>query len=103
MWWQMDNARPHCARAVQDYFEQRNIKTVWQSPYSPHLNLCDRFLFKWLKDDLRLMNFTSYQEVENAALHSLRQISEDALKVELKNLIDHCQAVIQTGGDYITF
>ncbi len=38
MWWQMDYARPHWARAVQDYFEQRNIKTVWQSPYSSHLN-----------------------------------------------------------------
>ena len=47
--WQMDNARPHTSRATTEFFEQRGIQKLWQSPYSPDYNLCDRFLFSWLK------------------------------------------------------
>ena len=43
--WQWDNARPHSSRAVSDYLQQCNINTLFQSPYSPDFNMCDRFVF----------------------------------------------------------
>ena len=41
--WQMDNARPHSAAATRDFLTRRGVPVVHQSPYSPDLNLCDRF------------------------------------------------------------
>ncbi|QQP40936.1 Hypothetical protein FKW44_015152 [Caligus rogercresseyi] len=49
MW---DNARPHCHR-YQGVLDRRDVEPVKQSPYSPDLNLCDRFLFRKLKHLLR--------------------------------------------------
>ena len=68
---QIDNARPHTARLVPDFLQEKNITTIWQSPYSPDLNLCDRFLFLWLKNSLRGMMFNSVEEVEEASLRVL--------------------------------
>ena len=53
MHFQMDNARPHTAAATQHFMASRNVKLVKQSPYSPDLNLLDRFLFRQVKSDLR--------------------------------------------------
>lgn len=100
--WQMDNARPHTARLVRDFLEKRQVTTVWQSPYSPDLNLCDRFLFRWLKSELRKETFQDHKEVEAAALRALRSMSEQSVLAEVEKLLDHCQAVIDAHGDYIT-
>lgn len=99
---QMDNARPHTASLVKDFLKERNVTTIWQSPYSPDLNLCDRFLFVWLKNELRGKTFNSSSDVEEASLQYLRSISEDALHEQVNSLIDHCQQVIDAQGDYIT-
>ena len=100
--WQMDNARPHSARATQAYLQQRQVRTVWQSPYSPDLNLCDRFLFSWLKNDLSDQRFQNHEDLEKAALRALRNMSEEALVNQVEKLLAHCQSVIDHGGDYIT-
>ena len=100
--WQMDNARPHTSRITTDFFEQRGIQKLWQSPYSPDFNLCDRFLFSWLKNDFAKREFESYLEAESATLQWLRSLDEDALKREVNKLLEHCQAVIEVGGKYIT-
>lgn len=47
--WIHDNARPHSSVLTSDFFVSKNIKLVKQSPYSPDLNQCDRWLFKHLK------------------------------------------------------
>lgn len=100
--WQMDNARPHTARVVQLFMEQRRVQTVWQSPYSPDLNLCDRFLFRWMKSDLQGQTFHDHKEVEEAALHVLRDMSEESLVAEVQKLLDYCQLVIHENGEYVT-
>jgi transposase len=100
--WQMDNARPHAAKLVQDFLQHRRATVLWQSPYSPDLNLCDRFLFPWLKSQLRKTVFYSTEEVETNSLQVLRGFSEDAMRREVDDLIDHCQLVIEANGDYIT-
>ncbi|QQP56417.1 Uncharacterized protein FKW44_001083 [Caligus rogercresseyi] len=50
MW---DNARPHTATDTREFQTRRDVEQVKQSPYSPNLNLCDRFLFRKLKHLLR--------------------------------------------------
>lgn len=100
--WQWDNARPHCSRSVKEFLEARNITTVFQSPYSPDLNLCDRFFFHWMKKDLGNRTFTDPEELQEAALQWARSLSEDALQKQVQKLIDHCQAVIDSRGEYVT-
>ena len=99
---QMDNARPHSSAATSKFIEDRGVDLVWQSPYSPDFNLCDRFLFNSMKKELRKHSFQSEVEVEEAALRFLRQLSEQRLHDEVDELYDHCQTVINEGGAYVT-
>ena len=100
--WQWDNARPHTSRQVQVFLEQRNITKVFQSPYSPDLNLCDRFVFMWLKSDFSTRRFEDFSDVEEAALRWTKSLNEDALRKQVQKLIDYCQLVIESGGEYVT-
>ena len=45
--------------------------------------------------------FKSPSELEQAALHWARQLTEEALQQEVQKLIDHCRAVIDNHGDYV--
>lgn len=99
--WQHDNARPHCASVVKDFFSRRDIKCVWQSPYSPDLNMLDRWVNKELKKQLRQSVFTDGEEVKNEALRILRDIPESRYTQELDRLLEYCQKVIESGGVYV--
>ena len=46
---QFDNARPHCAAAVKEFLEKISSTAIWQTPYSPDLNLCGRWTFNHIK------------------------------------------------------
>lgn len=71
LWWQHDNARPHTAKTTSDFFDLRGIHRVWQSPYSPNFNLCVRFVFSYLKKELRKSNFDTAAEVKSESLRIL--------------------------------
>ena len=99
---QWDNARPHIASLTKDFLQERDVATVWHSPYSPDFNLCDRFLFVWLKNALRGETFNSTSEVEEASLQFLRSISEDALRHQVDLILDNFHKVIDAGEFYTT-
>lgn len=102
LWWQQDNARPHTSRKVQEFFARRGVQRIEQPPYSPDLNLCDRFLFKLLKKELREASYSAADEVKAASLQALRSTPEERFLVELKRLREHCERVIESEGDYVT-
>ena len=99
---QIDNARPHTAVTTQDYLAVCEVRLVKQSPYSPDLNLCDRFLFTRLQEILRLEQFDCQADVVKAAQQYCRGLSEETLTKEFGKLLEHCRLVIASGGDYIT-
>lgn len=99
---QMDNARPHSAVATQDYLRSRNVPLVHQSPYSPDLNLCDRFLFRAVKVDLNTETLGDPEDVKSAIQRSIRLISENTLVDQLRKLRDHCDRVVEANGNYIS-
>lgn len=100
--WQWDNARPHSSALVREYMETTNMQLVFQSPYSPDFNLCDRFLFNWMKTDFQNRDFATHTELQDAALQWGRGLQEESLRTEVQKLIDHCQVVIDLGGSYAT-
>ena len=73
-----------------------------QSPYSPHLNICDRWVFHKLKTELRKTTFHNSEEVKIEALRVLRSIPEDEYHEEVEKLLRHCEHVTNEFGCYIT-
>ena len=99
---QFDNARPHTAQRSQAYLTSSGITTIKQSPYSPDLNLCDRFLFTRLQEHCRSQQYTGSNEVEWDVKRFLRQLPETLLLHELEKLKRHCEEVVRQSGVYIT-
>jgi hypothetical protein len=100
VWWQHDNARPHVALCVKNFTERRGMTVIRQSPYSPDMNQCDRWVNKELKKHFRHMTFQSAEDVCDESLHFLRSISRERFIQELRSLIKHCHNVIQCNGGY---
>ena len=102
MW---DNAKPHsaqCAHETQAFKVHRDIQPVKQPAYSPDLNLCDRFLFRKIKHWLKGYDFGGHEDVKDCMQRVVRSLPEDELFQQLKKVRDHCQTIIEAGGDYVT-
>ena len=86
----------------QTYLQQTGVHIVPQSPYSPDLNLCDRFLFTRMQEYCRAKEYSNGQELYIDAKRYHRSLSETALLHKLGKLLEHCKAVIREGGAYVT-
>ena len=60
MW---DNAKPHTSRSTKKFLKTSKVGLVNQSPYSPDLNLCDRFLFRKLKSVIKNQLFHGPEDI----------------------------------------
>lgn len=100
--WQHDNARSHVSAHTVAFCQNRHMSMVKQSPYSPDLNLLDRWINSRIKDYVRQGNFDSTEEIVDASLQCLRSIPESEYREQLLKLERHCQRVIDQNGDYIT-
>ena len=99
---QWDNARPHVSRETTDYLDQTGIRQIKQSPYSPDLNMCDRFLFRKIKSGLKKCALKGPEDVEREVRRLMNLIPETELLKELEKLSRHAQEVIRLGGIYPT-
>ncbi|QQP51476.1 Uncharacterized protein FKW44_012853, partial [Caligus rogercresseyi] len=69
--------------------DPEGLEPVKQSPYSPDLNLCDRFLFRKLKHLLREDEFGGHEEATFVVQRAMRRVSEDELYDQLRKLRGH--------------
>ena len=97
---QHDNARPHTSSESQEFLQRRSVRLIYQSPYSPDFNLCDRWLFSALKCQIKKMNFETHDEVKQAATQAFSTIPQERFTTELEKLKIHLNRVIQSGGEY---
>lgn len=98
--WFQDNARPHVSRATKGFFHSKRIELPRQSPYSPDLNGCDRWLNKFLKKELKATTFQELDDLLAAVRRIFVSIPKTILKSELVKFIKHCEHVIEQKGDY---
>ena len=98
---QIDNAPPHTASATKQYLACCGVKTLKQAPYSPDLNLADRFLFRSMKHSFKPNPFNSHEDVRRSADEFMKNISESTFAKEMKKLEKHCILVIEKHGDYV--
>ena len=70
------------------------VTLVPQTPYSPDLNLCDRWLFKELKSKLKQCHLQSASDVQTHTKHLFHQIPLERFKSEMHTLKEHCSALL---------
>ena len=66
MLWMHDNARPHAATLTTQFFDGHHLQRVKQSPYSPDLNQCDKWLNKAMKKETKKSVYNDADEVAEA-------------------------------------
>ena len=71
---QFDNARPRIAERTRSYMSAVGLTNIKQSPYSPELNLCDRFLFTRLQEHCRMQHYENSEELKVGVQRFLRQL-----------------------------
>ena len=96
-----DNARPHTARKVTQFLDEHHMKKAPQPPYSPDIAPCDFYLFGYIKDKLKGLNFDSVESLLEKVNEILEEISPNVLKKVFKHWKKRLKAVIENDGDYI--
>lgn len=95
-----DNARPHVARATQEYLLEKGVRQLKQPPYSPDCNLCDRFIFPRL-ESARKESYETKEELEAFLQSQLPNFHRDRMKAALNDMIHDFEAIVESGGDYL--
>ena len=96
-----DNARPHVARATNDFLQENNVERVVQPPYSPDMNLCDRYIFRNMEAHRAEKVFNDRNSVLQFLANYLEQFSRYKLGRELTRLREDLQKIIDLQGDYL--
>lgn len=97
---QQDNATPHTAHRTAAHMEEMNIRWVRQPPYSPDLNLCDRYIFPRL--EAVRPKFESADDIRRFLDHEIPNFTQDRMRKALLDNIEHVRKVIDNGGNYVT-
>lgn len=94
-----DNARPHVAGAVLQYFEQVGIASLDWPPISPDLNPIEH-LWDILKRRIRARNPVpnSIETLRNAAHEEWNRIPQEVIRNLLQSMPRRMQAVIRVRG-----
>lgn len=96
-----DNARPHVSKLTTDFLSENNINRVFQPPYSPDMNLCDRYIFRNMEVDRKNMEFSDRASVSTYLANFLPQFSRHKLAREFTRLRQDLQKIIECKGDYL--
>ena len=97
----MDDAKLHSAARTQDFLTKTGAEIVRQSPYSPALNMLDRFLFTRLQEHCREIEYADGDELYLDVQRFFWRLPQNLLKRELSKLLQHCRDVIERQGDYV--
>ena len=96
---QHDNARPHSAAKTSQYLDGRNIRLIRQPPYSPDVNLCDRYIFPQL--EALAKPFVSSQQIKDFLEAELPKFTAQRMYKRLEDAIDHTKKIMEMNGNYI--
>lgn len=97
----MDNARPHFARIVKEYIEERNWVILKQDPYSPDENPCDYDGFGRIKNRLRGTRYPDRQALINAFTQEVEALNGNRSFTGIASLPATWQSIITAEGNYV--
>ena len=104
-YFQQDGATPHTASIVQNFlfskFKSKFIdKTKWP-PYSPDLNVCDFFLWGYLKAKVYNPLPKNLDDLKMNITREIKKINKKMLNSAFCNFEKRCQLIISADGGHI--
>ena len=70
------------------------LTDIEQSPYSPDLNMCDRFLFIRLQEYYTMQHYLSTEELKIDVQRFLTQLPKSLFLKELEKPKIHCEDMV---------
>jgi transposase len=74
---QHDNAAAHTALSIREFLAKKNMPVLPHPPYSPHLALCDIYLFPKLKSKLKAHHFGTMENIQKIVTDELNTLMEN--------------------------
>lgn len=96
-----DNAPPHRAARVHQFFDDNNIEVVPHAPYSPDLAPSDFWLFPAMKDTLRGRTFSSRSALATAIFQWSERTPKEAFAAAMQSWRERCEKCVRLQGDYV--
>ena len=97
-----DNARPHKAGITENHLRENSIERIPQPPYSPDMNLLDRYVFRNMEVVRKNVTFDSIDEARHFVSNFLNSISRLSLQREFNRFKSDLEKIIDCGGDYLS-
>jgi hypothetical protein len=95
-----DNARPHTAQLLPQFFEQNRMKAAPHPPYSPDLAPSDFPPFDSIKGCLAGLSFENSDELLERVRRVLRGIEKVTLRAVFLEWMERLRKCIITNGEY---
>ena len=101
---QQDNARPHSARATQDYLQQQNIPTMQWPSLSPDLNPIEHF-WDMLQREINDVQPppANLADLHQAIIQAWARIPQPAVNRLVHSMRRRCQAVLAARGGHTPY
>jgi len=96
-----ENAPPHRAARVHQFFVDNNFEVVRHAPYSPDVAPSNFRLFPTLKDTLRGRIFSSHSALATAIFRRSQRTPKEAFAVATQSWRQHCEKCVRLQGDYV--
>jgi len=96
-----ENAPPHWAARVHQFFVDNNFEVVPHAPYSPDVAPSNFWLFPSLKDTLRGRIFSSRSALVTAIFQWSQQTPKEVFVVAMQSWHQHCEKCVCLQGDYV--
>jgi hypothetical protein len=100
LWVHVDNARPHIAKLLIQYFNQNRVKSAPYPPYSLDLALSDFFLFGYDRRCLAGLSFEDASQLLAAVERVLEGLGKVTLQAVFLEWMDRLSKCIATNGEH---
>jgi len=101
MFFHHDNAPPHRAARVHQFFDDNNFEVVPHVPYSPDLAPSDFWPFPTLKDTLCGRTFSSRSAVATAIFQWSQRTPTEVFAAAMQSWRKRCEKCVRLQGDYV--
>lgn len=92
---------PHNSAISKEKISDFGLIRLKKPPYSPDICPCDFWLFGYIKEKLKGNHFTSQEELKNAIIQILNEITKEQLLSVYQEWIERLNNVIEREGDYL--
>jgi histone-lysine N-methyltransferase SETMAR len=101
-WVHVDNSMCHNGSKVTSKIKKNHILGMLHPPYSPYISLCNFWLFEMLRQILRVREFSSSNEIENAIAQVWNDLTFDDVQSMFRDWSQRLAWVADNGGEHIS-